>query len=83
MHHASLLSSNGHHFTFTSKIISSQINVFIVPGGRSRAARAPPSGDRGNALPSLMWAQGLMTGRRVGGQGERSGVQVRERAWTP
>lgn len=54
MHHASLLSSNGHHFTFTSKIISSQINVFISPAGRSRAARAPPSGRRGKAWKSAV-----------------------------
>lgn len=46
MHHASLLSSNGHHFTFTSKIISWQINVFIVRRrrGKSRATLAPPTG---------------------------------------
>lgn len=44
MHHASLLSSNGHHFTFTSKIISQQINVFIVPSSRSCAVLAPPRG---------------------------------------
>lgn len=44
MHHASLLSSNGHHFTFTSKIISQQINVFIVPSCRSCAVLAPPRG---------------------------------------
>lgn len=30
MQHASLLGSNGHHFTFTSGMISGQINVFIV-----------------------------------------------------
>lgn len=30
MQHASLLGSNGHHFTFTSGVISGQINVFIV-----------------------------------------------------
>lgn len=46
MHHASLLSSNGHHFTFTSKIISWQINVFIVTAAgkavrRERHLQAP------------------------------------------
>lgn len=30
MPHASLLGSNGHHSTFTSEMISGQINVFIV-----------------------------------------------------
>ena len=30
MAHASLLGTNGHHFTFTSGMISGQINVFIV-----------------------------------------------------
>lgn len=58
MHHASLLSSNGHHFTFTSKIISQQINVFIVPGSWSHAVRAPPRGRFGDASEPDAGARG-------------------------
>lgn len=65
MQHASLLGSNGHHFTFTSGVISGQINVFIV----SRKYKTPQhvkeqlplqvtdhnwQGRRGNG--TLVWA---------------------------
>lgn len=60
MPHASLLASNGHHFTFTSGIISGQINAFIVfvkihpdaPRLATSKRSAPPRGQRGNSNPA-------------------------------